>query len=126
MSVDAFSAPRVVRASEAEYTGWPGTREEVLDGSLAMRVHLLFASPDGRTANGFWRCDPCKVRLVHPFHETFVVLDGSLTIEPEGGEPITMGPGDAVVLPEGTVSIWTIHQTVTKLFTIYREEGLPS
>jgi uncharacterized protein len=126
VSVDAFSAPRVVRASEADYTAWPGTREEVLDGSLAMEVHTLFASPDGRTANGFWRCDPCKVRLLHSFHETFVVLDGSLTIEPEGGEPITMGPGDAVVLPEGTVSIWTIHQTVTKLFTIYREEGLPS
>ena len=126
MSVDASSRPSVIRASEIGYTPWPGTQEEVLEGSLAMRVHTLFASPDGRTANGFWQCDPCKVRLVHPFHETFVVLEGSLTIEPEGGEPVKMGPGDAVVLPEGTVSIWTIHATVTKLFTLYREDGLPA
>jgi hypothetical protein len=91
-----------------------------------MRVYLLFTSPDGRAANGYWQCDPCTVRLVHPFNETFVVLDGALTIEPEGGEAVVMGPGDAVVLEGGTVSTWTIHQTVTKLFSLYREEGLPS
>jgi uncharacterized cupin superfamily protein len=91
-----------------------------------MRVSQLFASPDGRAATGYWQCDPCKVRLVHPFNETFVVLDGELTVEPEGGLAVTMGPGDAVVLEEGSLSVWAIHKTVTKLYSLYREQGLPS
>lgn len=71
--VTEAAAPHVVAARKASYIDWSGTWEEVLEGDLAMRVSELFASPDGRAATGYWQCDPCKVRLVHPFNETFVV-----------------------------------------------------
>ena len=104
---------------------WPGTDELVLEGELQMRIHVLSASPDGRNATGIWQAEPCTVRLVHPFDETFLVLEGTLEIEPEGETSVVMGPGDSIVLHEGAVSTWTIRERVTKVFSIYREGGLP-
>jgi uncharacterized cupin superfamily protein len=115
----------VAAAHELELTPWPGTNETVLDGTLQMRLRVLWASADGTAANGIWQADPVRLRLLHPFDETFVVLSGRMTVAPDGSEPQTMGPGDVITLPEGVSCEWTIHETVTKLFAIYRKEGLP-
>ena len=115
----------IVSFKDVPLEPWPGTDEEVLEGELQMRVHVLSSSADGRNATGIWQAEPCTVRLVHPFEETFLVLEGSLEIEPAGETPVVMGPGDSIVLHEGAVSIWTLRERVTKVFSIYREGGLP-
>jgi uncharacterized cupin superfamily protein len=48
--------------------------------------------------------------------EVFVVLSGRATIEVENGPTLEVGPGDVAVLPEGTVTRWTVHETLRKVY----------
>jgi uncharacterized cupin superfamily protein len=117
---------RALRGVDAALSPWPGTNEGVLEGVLDVRAQTLWSSPDGTAENGIWRAEPVRLRLVHPFDETFVILAGRLTVTPEDDpEPRELGAGDVIVLAEGTVCEWTIHEAVTKLYSIYRREGLP-
>jgi uncharacterized cupin superfamily protein len=101
-----------------------GDGATVLDGEMKMEWRVLFVSPDGRQAAGVWATIPHRARLVHPFHESYVVLAGKVTATPEGGEPRELGPGDAIVLPKGTVWEVEFHEPTRKYWTIYDEEGL--
>jgi uncharacterized cupin superfamily protein len=115
----------IQRATEIELEPMTATNEAVDEGELDMRQHVLWTTPDNTTANGVWSCPPVRLTLVHPWHETFVVLAGRLTVTPEGGEPQEMGPGDLIVIPEGQVNAWEIHEQVTKVFVVHRADGLP-
>jgi uncharacterized cupin superfamily protein len=116
---------RIQHACDVELVPMTPTNEAVDEGELDMRQQILWTTPDNTTANGVWSCPPVRLTLVHPWHETFVVVEGRLTVTPEGGEPREMGPGDLIVVPEGHVNEWVIHETVTKVFVVHRAEGLP-
>jgi uncharacterized cupin superfamily protein len=118
-------APRASKVLDTPLQEYPPVREELIEGELAMRATVLWKSPGGDAATGIWQCPPVKLRLVHPFDETFTIVDGRLTITPEGGAPREMGPGDVIVLAENSVNVWEIHETVTKTFSVYRAGGLP-
>lgn len=47
-------------------------------------------------------------------------LAGSATLTPEGGEPVTVNPGDLVVVPAGKCQ-WEVHATVRRH---YRSDAL--
>ena len=47
-------------------------------------------------------------------------LEGSATLTPEGGNPVTVHQGDLVVVPAGRVH-WQVHATVRRH---YRSEAL--
>ncbi len=47
-------------------------------------------------------------------------LAGSATLTPEGGAPVTVNPGDLVVVPAGNCQ-WEVHATVRRH---YRSEAL--
>ncbi len=63
---------------------------------------------------GVWRCTEGTVTDVEA-DETFVVLSGRATIEHDGARH-EVGPGDVCVLPAGAETIWTIDETLTKVF----------
>jgi uncharacterized protein len=46
--------------------------------------------------------------------ETCYLLEGSVTITPDGGEPVTIGKDDLVVFPAGMSCIWDVREPVRK------------
>jgi uncharacterized cupin superfamily protein len=66
---------------------------------------------------GIWEITPGVVTDVEA-DELFVVLSGRATIEFQDGPTLEVGPGDVVVLPEGAVTRWTVHETLRKVYQI--------
>ena len=50
--------------------------------------------------------------------EVFVVLSGSATVEGVGVEPIELVPGSTVTLAAGMRTIWTVRETLRKIYVI--------
>lgn len=53
--------------------------------------------------------------------ELFVVLSGAATVEfRDGTAPLVLGPGDVVRLTEGTETVWTVTETLRKIYVTGR------
>lgn len=46
--------------------------------------------------------------------ETAYVLEGQVTVTPDGGEPVSFGKGDLVVFPAGMSCTWEVKQPLRK------------
>lgn len=46
--------------------------------------------------------------------ETCYLLEGEVTVTPDGGEPVTFGAGDLVAFPAGMACTWEIRVAVRK------------
>lgn len=65
---------------------------------------------------GIWEMTP-GVMSDTEAEELFVVLSGSATVEfNDGTAPLTLGPGDVVRLTEGTQTVWTVTETLRKIY----------
>ena len=42
------------------------------------------------------------------------MLEGEVTVTPEGGDPVKFGAGDLVVSPAGTDCRWDVHKAIRK------------
>ena len=42
------------------------------------------------------------------------MLEGEVTVTPEGGNPVRFGVGDLVVFPQGMSCKWEVHKAVRK------------
>lgn len=49
--------------------------------------------------------------------ETCYILDGRVTVTPEGGEPVEIEAGDLVTFPRGMRCTWDIHESIRKHYT---------
>ena len=53
-----------------------------------------------------------------PWHydetETCYLLEGDVTVTPDGGQPVRFGAGDLVTFPQGMSCTWKIHKAVRK------------
>lgn len=58
--------------------------------------------------------------LTYDAAEKSYFLAGSATLTPEGGEPVTVNPGDMVVIPAGAC-LWQVHSLVRRH---YRSDAL--
>ena len=65
---------------------------------------------------GVWEMTPGVMRDVEA-EEVFVVLSGAATVGFEDGTPpLTLGAGDVVHLAEGTRTVWTVTETLRKVY----------
>ena len=46
--------------------------------------------------------------------ETCLLLEGEVTVTPDGGEPVKFGAGDLVVFQSGMDCRWDVHKAVRK------------
>jgi len=88
---------------------------QVLDGDPRTSAFVLADMPDGFEC-GVWRCTPGRFRDTET-QESFVVLKGKATIEWAGGS-IEVGAGDLCFLAAGTETVWTVHETLLKGFSL--------
>jgi uncharacterized protein len=100
----------------------PIPKEDIISGSPESTMAILWQSEDKTLYNGVWHCTPGVFMLTHP-GETICLVQGSATITPEGGEPVTVRPGEVVFIPEGTRARWEVHETVRKAFHSHDSSG---
>ena len=96
----------------------------VIEGSPQMMSHDLYVSPDERVFSGIWSVTPGRFHDVMDGDETFVVLAGRMTVEPDDGSPsYEVVAGDVCVFAAGYRSVWTVHETIVKGYRIELPAG---
>jgi uncharacterized protein len=97
-----------VRAAELELTLEP------TNGSAHAGAHPL--TEFGGLEVGIWEMTPGVMTDVEA-DEVFVVLAGAATVEfADGTAPLTLGPGDVVRLAAGAETVWTVTETLRKVY----------
>lgn len=65
---------------------------------------------------GIWEMTPGTMRDVEA-DELFVVLSGSASVDFVDGSPsLRLGPGDVVRLAAATHTVWTVYETLRKVY----------
>ena len=67
---------------------------------------------------GVWECSPGRFRRQIVQQEFCHFIAGRCTFTPDGGEPIEIRAGDALMIPANTTGIWDIQETVRKTFVL--------
>jgi uncharacterized cupin superfamily protein len=75
--------------------------------------------PDG-VAAGVWECTPGRWRRQIAQQEFCHFISGRCTFTPDGGEPIQINAGDAMLFPANTFGIWDIEETVRKTYVLLK------
>jgi uncharacterized cupin superfamily protein len=76
-------------------------------------------SGEGGKEFGLWRCEPGPSRWVFGTSESITVLEGSMTVTADGGEPYEVKAGDSAFFPVGWTGKWEITDTVFKVYTAF-------
>ncbi len=61
-----------------------------------------------------WTKEVSKFPWTYDEAETCYILDGEVTVTPDGGDPVTIRKGDLVVFPAGMCCTWRITQPIRK------------
>jgi uncharacterized protein len=105
-----------VRVADAELVAdEPLDAGNVLAGD-PVTSSLVLASDDA-VERGIWQITPGTVTDVEA-DEMFVVLSGRATIAVQDGATFDVGPGDVCVLSAGARTIWTVHETLRKVYQV--------
>lgn len=67
---------------------------------------------------GVWECTPGRWRRQIVQQEFCHFIAGRCTFTPDGGEPIEIAAGDALMLPANTLGIWDIQETLRKTYVL--------
>ncbi|MFI7864379.1 cupin domain-containing protein [Ectopseudomonas khazarica] len=67
---------------------------------------------------GVWECTPGRWRRQIVQQEFCHIIAGRCTFTPDGGEPIEIAAGDALMLPANTLGIWDIQETLRKTYVL--------
>jgi uncharacterized cupin superfamily protein len=97
----------------ADLDGWT-----VVEGTPSMKTWVLHTSNDGSMISGYWEATPGTYHATYTEYEFVHIIEGKLTITPDGGAPVVLGPGDAFVVEAGFKGLWKIDETIRKHFAI--------
>ena len=61
-----------------------------------------------------WTCGVSCFPWTYDEQETCLLLEGDVTVTPEGGQPVRFGAGDLVVFAAGLSCTWDVHAPVRK------------
>lgn len=67
---------------------------------------------------GVWECTPGRWRRQIVQQEFCHFVAGRCTFIPDGGDPIEIRAGDALMMPANTTGIWDIEETVRKTYVL--------
>jgi uncharacterized cupin superfamily protein len=92
-----------------------------LTGTIMTRGHIFFTSDDQKIVSGTWECEPGASRWEFKTRgEVIHVLSGSMTVQQDGEEGVLLSAGSSAVFPVGWCGVWTVHQTLRKVYVVYR------
>ena len=61
-----------------------------------------------------WTCEAGSFDWTYDDKETCLLLEGEVTVTPEGEQPVKFGAGDLVIFPAGMNCRWDVHKAVRK------------
>lgn len=61
-----------------------------------------------------WEKEVSEFPWTYDERETCLLLEGEVTVTPEGGEPVRFGAGDLVTFPAGMRCTWKVSKPVRK------------
>lgn len=106
----------VVRAATQTLVHEPVPDELAIEGTPGTATVELGAF--GGLEAGIWEMTPGVMRDVEN-EELFVVLSGSATVEfTDGTAPLIVGSGDVVRFAAGTETVWTVTETLRKVYLV--------
>jgi len=111
-SVFKFPAP-ADEPLRADLDGWVP-----IEGSPSMATWIQHTSADGSVISGTWEASVGSYHATYSAYEFVHLIEGRITITPDGGEPVRLGPGDAFVVEPGFKGVWAIEAPVRKHFAI--------
>lgn len=107
--------PRVLRAatSLALRGGVDGASMSAAQGKIVVRTP---SDQEKKTASSWptWGCGVSTFPWSYPEAETCLVLEGEVTVTPDGGEPVKIKAGDMAVFPEGMSCTWDVTAPIKK------------
>ena len=105
----------VVHAADVALEHAPVSPEQTLKG--APTVGELALGKNGGIEIGIWECTP-GMSTDTEVDEVFVVISGAARIDFVSPElpSIEIGPGDVVRLAEGMQAVWTVTETLRKVY----------
>lgn len=104
----------VVHAASQWLERQPVPAEQCLGGEP--RTGTAELGKFGELTVGVWEMTPGVMRDVEA-EEVFVVLSGTATVGFDDGSPaITLSAGDVVRLAKGTKTVWTVTETLRKVY----------
>ena len=89
--------------------------EWVLEGSPQARATSIAASQDGAMTVIAWSCTKGRFRWHYQVDEMCHILSGEVFITDQSGIERRLGPGETVLFPAGSVSVWRVTQDVRKV-----------
>lgn len=104
----------LVHAAQLFVEHEPVAPDQVADGQPRTGVGQL--GKFGDLEVGVWEMTPGVMTDVEA-DEVFVVLSGSATVEfADGSTTLHLAPGDVVRLAEGAETVWTVTETLRKVY----------
>ncbi|MFG0382542.1 cupin domain-containing protein [Pseudomonas sp. zbq_18] len=67
---------------------------------------------------GVWECTPGRWRRQIVQQEFCHIIAGRCTFTPDGGEPMAIQAGDALMMPANTTGVWDIQETLRKTYVL--------
>ena len=94
---------------------------EPLTGEILTRSEVFFTSADDKILSGTWECEPGASRWEFLQRgEIIHVLSGRMTVQSDGEEGVELSAGSSAVFELGWCGVWTVHETLRKVFVVYR------
>ena len=69
--------------------------------------------------NPIWEKEESTFPWEYDMNETCLLIEGEVTVTPDGGAPVSFGAGDLVTFPQGLKCTWAIHKAVRKHYTFF-------
>lgn len=90
----------------------------VVEGKPTMKTWILYTSADGSMISGHWEATPGTYHATYTDYEFVHMMEGEVTITPDGGEPVHLKGGDAFVVEPNFKGTWKITKAIRKHFDI--------
>ena len=94
----------------------PPLREPVMANGITVTSNPDPAQLEslGVTRWPIWGCEVSSFPWTYDERETCLLLDGDVSVTPDGGAPVRFGAGDLVVFEAGLSCTWQVHAPVRK------------
>lgn len=102
---------RTVEPVETDIPGW-----KKVEGNPTMRAWREYTSEDESIRCGWWEATPGTYHATYEAWEFVHLIEGKITITPDGGTPQNVGAGDAFVIEKGFKGTWKIEEKALKHF----------
>ncbi len=109
-------------AREVELDTSPLPEHEVVTGNPSAGSRTLRAFDEVEV--GIWEMTPGSARDVEA-DEVFVVVSGTASIRFDDGRETSLRPGDVMSLFEGQRTVWTVTETLRKVYIMRSGKASP-